>query len=196
MRDRINMMRRVIFESSISRDGFIEGPAGELDWVFPDTKHEGRTSARRLLSCFDTIFFGRKTYEKIGLFDISAPHLSGAEKEMFYLLHGMRKYVFSRTMKHVPGNAMVISTNLREEVLRIREEEGKDIWLWCGADLLETFVKLDLVDEYILSVQPVLLHSGKPLFQGNKRPVGLNLVNRHNLRSGVVILHYASGSKI
>lgn len=176
-------------------DGFIEGPAGELDWIIPPQQYEER-NAENFLSCFDTILFGRKTYERMCVIKPAGNGLSAAEKEFLYMMHGIRKYVFSRTAKHVAGNAMVISGNIREEVLRIREEKGKDIWFFGGTDLLKTFMALDLIDDYLISVQPVLLKSGKPLFPGNKRPLNLKLVTRRNLKSGVIIFHYQTESRL
>lgn len=118
------------------------------------------------------------------------------EKELLYMMHRIRKYVFSRTSKHVAGNAMVISCSIREEVLRLREEEGKDILFCGGADLLKTFMTLDLIDDDLISVEPVLLKNGKPLFPGNKRPLSLKLVARRNRRSGVTIFHYQPESRL
>ena len=188
-------MRRIISKASVSLDGFIEGPSGELDWIGPGDESGGGIEAKKFLSSFDTIFFGRKAYEKIGLI-YPDTGLSKTDKEFCYMMHGMRKYVFSRTAKHVPGNAMVISRDLKEEVTRIREEDGLDIWFCGGADLLKTFSALDLIDEYVLAVQPVLLKSGTPLFPGAKKPLDLTLVDRQNLESGVVIFHYRPESRL
>src|SRR5690349_18403592 len=179
-------MRSVIFESSISVDGFIEGPNGELDWLIAD----GCASAEAFFAQFDTIFYGRKAYEKLAPPESLGWDLSEADRELYLRLHGMRKYVFSRTEKHVRGNGMVVSANLEAEVMRIRDEEGKDIWFCGGAEILRTFADLDLVDEYVIRVHPVLLLSGTPLFAGNKTPANLKLISKKGLKSGVVILHY------
>jgi len=186
-------MRKIIFQSSVSLDGFIEGPNGELDWLIRD---EEASDVVEFLSDFDTIFYGRKTYEKMGVQEFMEPDLRAVEKEFLYILHGMRKYVFSRQKKHVSGNAMVVGRDLESEVLRIREEEGKNIWLRGGADILRTFADLDLVDEYLLIMHPVVLSSGKPLFWGMKKPLYLKLIRERNLKSGVVILHYKPESRL
>lgn len=180
-------MRKIIFQSSISLDGFIEGPNGELDWLVEDGEANNETS---FLSDFDTIFYGRKTYEKMGVQEFMEPDLREVQKEFLYVLHGMRKYVFSRQKKHVSGNAMVVGRDLESEVVRIREEDGKNIWLRGGADILRTFADLDLVDEYLLMMHPVVLGSGKPLFGGMKKPLYLKLISERTFKSGVVILHY------
>jgi dihydrofolate reductase len=186
-------MRKVIFESAISIDGFIEGPDGDMDWLICG---EQNCNASEFITAFDTIFYGRKAYEKFGVLPYIGRDIPEAEREFYYSIGAMRKYVFSRTVKHVAGNGMVISEDLEGEVKRIREEKGKDIWFCGGADILQTFVDLDLVDEYILSVHPVLLRSGKPLFADNKKPLNLKLIDKHKLKSGVVILHYQPESRL
>lgn len=132
----------------------------------------------------------------MGIHQATYQDLHEREREYYYLLHGMRKYVFSRTEKHVRGNGMVVSENLREEVRRIRDEDGKHIWFCGGADILRTFAELDLVDEYVLTIHPVMLSSGRPLFAGNKIPPNLKLVGKRDLGSGVVILHYKPESRL
>lgn len=185
-------MRKVIFESSISSDGFIEGPNGELNWLCP---HARPASLRGFLSLFDTIFYGRRTYEKLGMVKLPE-EINGIDKEVAYAVLRMRKYVFSRTQTHVQGNGMVVREDLEPEVKRIREEEGKNIWLCAGPDLLKAFAVLDLVDDYLLSVHPIALRSGKPLFEGRKMPDGLRLVEDHKLKSGVIVMHYRPESRI
>lgn len=186
-------MRKVIFESSVSLDGFIEGPNGELDWLLGADEPADINS---FLSSFDTIFYGRKTYDKMAFPHLDDKTTSSVRKQFLSAVQAMRKYVFSRTRKHVEGNAMVIHQNLESEVRRIIGEYGKDIWLCGGADILKTFARLDLVDEYLLSVHPVILEGGKPLFQGIEVPSNLNLVEEHKLGSGVVILRYVPASRI
>ena len=190
----ILQMRSVIFEASVSLDGFIEGPNGELDWLVAEEEQTFDIDA--FLSSFDTIFYSRKAYEKLGIPQNIHGDLSLDETELYYTLHGIRKYVFSRKQKHVAGNGMVISENLEGEVKRIRREEGKNIWLCGGADILRTFADLDLVDEYVLRIHPVVLRSGKLLFTGNEMPLNLKLVDTQELRSGVVILHYKPKSRL
>lgn len=185
-------MRKVIFESAVSADGFIEGPNGEFDWR---NFHEGYNSALSFLSRFDTIFFGRKAYERFAVAD-GAEQLSAEQRKFLEGVRYMRKYVFSRVQKHVPGNGMVVSENIAAEVTRIREEEGKNIWFCGGADILRTFADLDLVDEYILTIHPVVLRAGKPLFDGMSKALNLELTAKRNFNSGVVKLYYRPQSRI
>lgn len=117
--------------------------------------------------------------------------LTLAERDFLYTLYGMRKYVFSRTLKHVEGNGMVIFRDLEAEIRRIRDEKGKNIWFRGGPDLLKTFRELDLVDEYLIIVHPVRLHSGKAVF-ADQQMVRQNLVliGKQALPSGATMLQY------
>lgn len=185
-------MRKVIAEIAISIDGFIEGPNGELDWIGTGNCHDEDKFlyANNFLKRFDTIFYGRVTYEKFGIARLESSSHSEAEQEFDNTLSNMRKYVFTRSIKHVPGNGMVISQNVDSEVKRIKDEEGKDIWLCGGANILTTFMSMDLIDEYILSVQPTILGSGKPFFENVTSRFNLKLLRMEKLNSGVVILNY------
>jgi dihydrofolate reductase len=186
-------MRKVIFESAVSLDGFIQGPEGELDWL-----SFGHSCFDRyeFFSRFDTIFYGRKAYESLGVAASFPDDLPASQRQFLSMASYMRKYVFSRRAKHVAGNGMVINKDVEAEVKRIRGEEGKHIWLFGGADILKTFAALDLVDDYILRVHPVLLRAGKPLFEKAERPDDLILIRKDQLSSGVVRLHFRPESRI
>ena len=186
-------MRKVILESSVSMDGFIEGPNGELDWLIYD---EENCNAAEFLARFDTIFYGRRAYEKFGIHPLDERLLPEGARQFLEAVNGMRKYVFSRSKKHVAGNGMVICENLEQEVRRISEEEGKNIWFFGGSDILKTFADLDLIDEYVLSVHPVLLGSGKTLFSGTEKQMNLRLLEKRKLRSGVIKLYYRPETRI
>lgn len=180
-------MRKVIAEIAVSLDGFIEGPNGELDWLL----QEGEDYyINKLRHQFDTIFYGRRAYEKFGVPRDEALLVSEQEKELNGLINKTRKYVFSHSVKHLPGNGMVVNENLEAEVKRISDEEGKDIWLCGGSDILKAFIEYNLVDEYILALHPLILGAGKPLFQNLSQRLNLKLVKTKKLESGVVILHY------
>lgn len=192
--DQLVKMRNVIFEASVSLDGFIEGPDGELDWLLGND--DAVFGSHRFFEDFDTMFFGRKAYEKIAVPTVPPAVLNEENREFCYMLHGMRKYVFSRQTKHVRGNGMVVRGNLAEEVNRIRDENGKNILFCGGADIFRTFVELDLIDEYIILVHPVLLHSGKSLFGDSKMPLDLKLMRKQSLSSGIVVSHYMPVNRI
>ncbi|PGA78119.1 hypothetical protein COL91_28910, partial [Bacillus pseudomycoides] len=88
------------------------------------------------------------------------------------------------------NKAIFINDNILEEVNKLKNKPGKDIWLYGGASLITTFINLGLVDEFRLSVHPVILGEGKPLFIDIKQRLNLKMVNTITLSSGAVQLIY------
>lgn len=86
--------------------------------------------------------------------------------------------------------ATFISSDISNKVLEIKEQEGKDIWLYGGSSLIRTFINLGLIDQYRVSVHPIALGSGMPLFDNLKERIRLNLIKTNVFKSGVVQLIY------
>ncbi|MFD0871741.1 dihydrofolate reductase family protein, partial [Paenibacillus residui] len=83
-----------------------------------------------------------------------------------------------------------LSSSILEKVNELKNKPGKDIWLYGGASLITTFINLGLVDEFRLSVHPVVLGEGKPLFVDIKQRLNLKIVSTRTFSSGVVQLIY------
>lgn len=182
--DKRQNMRKVILDLAVTLDGFIEGPNGEVDWCIMDEEMDFAGFMSRL----DTIFYGRISYDGWGNYQPAAD-AEPAEKELWQDIHAKRKYVFSHQAKD-DANATYITTAIQEKVAAIKQEEGKDIWLYGGASLIRTFIELDLVDVYQLSVHPTVLGAGKPLFENLKERLTLTLKDTKVYKSGVVQLIY------
>src|SRR5258705_7493734 len=174
-------MRKLILSVAVSLDGFIEGPHGEYDWCMLDQDYGLSAFFKRV----DTLFMGRKTYEMAQAMGDAAP--SGFPK--------FKEYIFSTTLTAVKEGAVLIKTNIKEEVEKIRNEKGKDIWLFGGAGLTTSLMNLGLVDELSLAVHPVLLGQGKHLFNNIKDRIKLTLVETKTYSSGLVSLTYSIGQK-
>ncbi len=177
--------RKVILDLAVTLDGFIEGKNGEVDWCIMDSDM-GFTD---FLSQIDTILYGRKSYDIWGQY-IPKNEDSDTEKEIWKLVHSKKKYVFSRIQKEIDNRAIFINDNILEEINKLKKKPGKDIWLYGGASLITTFIKLGLVDEFRLSIHPVVLGEGKPLFIDLKQRVNLKMVNTRTFSSGVVQIIY------
>lgn len=184
------MKRKIILDLAVTLDGFIEGKNGEVDWCIMDSEM-GFTD---FLNQIDTIFYGRKSYDLWGQFTPEIEQ-TDTDKEIWGLIHNKEKYVFSRTQKGSDNKAIFINNNILEEVNKIKNRPGKDIWLYGGASLITTFIHLGLVDEFRLSVHPVILGEGKPLFTDIKQKLNLKTVNTRTLSSGVVQLIYHLNGK-
>ncbi|MBP2078646.1 dihydrofolate reductase family protein [Oceanobacillus polygoni] len=176
--------RSVILDLAVTLDGFVEGKNGEVDWCIMDSE----MGFHNFLNQIDTILYGRKSYDLWG--EYTPEKNSGMEEEMWELIHSKEKYVFSRTQKGPETTAVYINENILEEVNKLKSKPGKDIWLYGGANLITTFVNLGLVDEFRLSVHPIVLGEGKPLFVDIKKSFNLRLVNSRTYSSGVVQLIY------
>lgn len=170
-------MRKVILGLAVSLDGFIEGPNGEYDWCFTDQDYGMSTFFNRI----DSIFIGRISYQLTLTMGDSA--MPGFPK--------LTEYVFSTTLKEVKPGAALINGNIEAEVSRIKNEPGKDIWLFGGASLTASLLNLGLVDEIGLAVHPIILGGGKQLFNNIKDRVHLTLVDTKTYSTGLVYLTYS-----
>ncbi|MVN92506.1 dihydrofolate reductase family protein [Mucilaginibacter aquatilis] len=169
-------MRKVILNLAVSLDGYIEGPEGEYDWCFTDQDYGLSDFAAQT----DAIFVGRKSYE---LF-------AGKEDEYF---PGIKKiYVFSDTIKSAthPNVELIGSTDIDTKVQSVINGEGGNIWLYGGAEAVKYFLDKRWISEMQLSVHPVILGSGKPLFENLKNRVELLLKDSITYSSGLVQLIY------
>ena len=169
-------MRKIILGLAVSLDGFIEGPNGEYDWCFTDQDYGLSEFFKRV----DSVFMGRKSYELT--LSMGSTGMPGTPK--------LTEYIFSNTLKEVKSGAVLVSGDIEEEIKRIRKEPGKDIWLFGGASLTESLIKLNLLDEIWLSVHPVILGDGKPLFQNITKRIELTLVESKSYSTGLVSLKY------
>src|SRR5215203_1395838 len=154
-------MRKVIVGVAISLDGLIEGPNGEYDWCFTDSDYGLSDFFKRI----DALFIGRKSYE------VAQGQAGGGG------FPKLTSYVFSNTLQKVKKGAVLVRGNLAQEVQRIKQAPGKDIWLFGGASLTSSLINLGLVDEVWLSVHPIVLGAGKPLFQDIKERIYLELLD-------------------
>jgi dihydrofolate reductase len=175
-------MRRLIYHVACSADGLIARPDGALDG-FLDGDGDHVADFLTTYEWFDTVLMGRKTYE-VGLrAGITSPYPQ------------MRQYVFSRTIRHTPDeNVHLVSGDAQQLVARMKEEEGKAIWLCGGADLAGTLFRAGLIDEVMLKVNPLLLGTGIPQFAGAIAPTRLQLTDCKRYESGVVRLRYDVGA--
>jgi dihydrofolate reductase len=171
-------MRKVILGVAVSLDGFIEGPNREYDWCSTDPAYNLSDFFKRI----DTIFVGRKTYEMS-----SEMEGGGAGFPKF------KEYVFSTTLDKVKQGATLLKDNIKTEVEKIKNEKGKDIWLFGGASLTTSLMNLGLIDELSLAVYPVLLGGGKPLFNNIKDRIKLTLITNKTYPTGLISLTYKIG---
>jgi len=191
-------MRKIISMIHLSLDGKAAGPNDELDWISYDAELEAY--AHSLHEKTDAVIWGRRTYQGMASYWLTVPgnpDSTPPEREHARWLEGVTKIVVSRTLDQVDWggatNTVLIKDNIAEQINKIKQQRGKDIWFLGSTNLMQTFMQLDLIDEYRFNINPTVLGQGKPLFEGVTRNFPLKLVESNTLKSGVVTLRYERG---
>jgi dihydrofolate reductase len=188
-------MRKVISMIHLSLDGRASGPNDELDWISYDSELE--SYAHAMHEHTDAVIWGRKTYDLMAGYWLTVPgnpESTPAELAHARYLEGATKIVVSRTLDRVAWgdaqNTVLIKDDVAEEINKIKQEPGKGIWFLGSVGLAQTFMQLDLIDEYRINVNPTVLAQGKPFFANLTRNIPLKLLEANTLKSGVVCLRY------
>jgi dihydrofolate reductase len=182
-------MRKLIYKMTVSLDGFIAGPNGEIDWSPPDEElHRFHNEQTREAGTF---LLGRRLYEAMLYWETADEEPSAADYELEFarIWKATPRIVFSRTLEEVEGNARLAREGVAEEVARLKEQPGKDLFVG-GAGLASTCIELGLIDEYWLFVGPVVLGGGTPYFPALGERINLELVETQTFGSRVVYLRY------
>lgn len=167
-------MRKVSLFTAASLDGFIAKKDGGIDWLFTDADY-GYASFYRSV---DAILMGRKTYQQTLSFS-EFPHL---DKPV---------YVFTRRRgKPDFPNVRFINNSPAAFVRDLKNKKGKTIWLVGGGLLNGALLEAGLIDEIVLSIHPVALGMGVPLFAGARNPASWNVVKTKKYQSGLVQITY------
>jgi len=187
-------MRKVIYSPMVSLDGFVEGPNREIDWGLVDEElHTYINDQQRQI---DTYLFGRRMYEVMTYWDTAETDPSNPEYvlEFARIWKGILKIVFSKTLDNVQGNARLSRGNIVEEIAQLKSQPGKDMSVG-GSTIAATLIRLGLIDEYQLYVNPVALGRGTPMFQTLDHKTELRLIETKTFTSGVVLLRYQPAGK-
>ncbi len=182
-------MRKVIYSTMVSLDGFVEDQQRGLDWVRIDAELHSYINEQH--HTIDTFLFGRRMYEVMRYWDAAEQDTSNPEYilEFARLWKTIHKIVYSQTLENVGVNAQLSRANIVDEIARLKEQPGRDLSVG-GATLATTVSREGLIDEYQLFVQPVVLGGGMPMLQPVDRPIKLQLVDTHSFKSGVIMLRY------
>lgn len=170
--------RRVILYIAMSLDGYIATPTGSLDWLSLVEVPGQDYGYEDFVQQVDTVIMGRKTYEKVLSFGIEFPH------------KGRMCYVISSSQSGSDENVTYYGGDLSELIAQIRMQPGKNIFIDGGAQVVNSLMRSDLIDDYILSVIPVFLGSGIRLFKEDRPEMSLSLLSVTNYESGLVQMHY------
>jgi dihydrofolate reductase len=181
-------MRKLIYAINVTLDGCLDHTKMVADEELLD-------HYTQLLRDSDLEVFGRKTYQLMVPYwpDIAKSQSeTKAENEFARTFDSINKIVFSRSLESaVDRNTRIVRTDLHDEILKLKQEQGKNILLG-GVDIPSQLIKLGLVDEYRFVVQPVIAGEGRRLFDGVslRESLRLKLVESKTLKSGGVALRY------
>jgi dihydrofolate reductase len=187
-------MRKIILFMHMSLDGFVAGPNNELDWTTRNDDEVGKYLISDLLTTVDTTLLGRELYKGFESYWPAAAANPETPKELAEFarwVDNSPKIVFSSTLKKAEWkNSRIINGDITKEVAKLKQEPGKDIVVFGGARMSSTLASHDLIDEYRLKLEPVIIGKGKPLFKDIKEKIKLKLVKSKIFNSGVAGLYY------
>jgi dihydrofolate reductase len=181
-------MRKLIMWNIMTLDGYFEGnQAWDLSFHNKIWGEELETFSIEQLEAADCLVFGRKTYEGM------MAYWTKEEGQIAAWMNALPKLVFSRTLQSADWhNTTLIRDNASAEIAQRKKQGEKDMYVFGSANLCETFIHDNLFDEYRIGISPVILGSGQPLFRQGKAPKNLSLVSTQQLKTGGVVLKYAS----
>ncbi len=175
-----------------SLDGFVAGPNGEMNWIKVD--EELFDFVPTLTANADAALYGRVTYEMMqGYWPTAAdqPNASKHDKEHSAWYKKIPKIVLSKTLSEKGlENTTVISDQLADKITKLKNQDGKDIVIFGSPRASHSLLDLDLIDEFWLFVNPILLGKGIPLFKNVNETTKLKLIETKTFSSGVIALHY------
>jgi dihydrofolate reductase len=185
-------VRRLVLFMHTSLDGFLGGPNGEMDWI--DVNDEMFEYAGQRTREADTALYGRVTYQMMESYWPTAgdqPTATKHDLEHSRWYNSVAKVVVSRTMKGVnPPNTRIVGEGVAAEIIKLKQAAGKDIVMFGSPAVAHALMAENLIDDYWLFINPVLLGKGIPLFKDIKARAALRLVASNVFSSGVVCLHY------
>lgn len=172
------MNRKLVLFIAASLDGYIATHEGNLDFLDLVTEEGQDYGYKDFIASIDTVFLGRKTYDKVLSFGIDFPH---ADK---------MTYVITRQSRSGSGKLQFYSGDLEALVRGLKAEPGKHIFCDGGAELIAALLRYKLVDEITVSIIPVLLGSGIRLFADELPQQSLRLLHCQHFPKGLVQLKY------
>lgn len=185
-------MRKLILSLHTSLDGYVAGPDGEMDWIKFDD--EMFNLVGKMTDEADTALYGRITYQMMEHYWPTAadkPNATKHEIEHSQWYNKVNKIVLSRTMHRNGSNKTTfISDNIFNEISRLKDQAGKHILIFGSPTAAHSLMEHNLIDDYWLFINPVLLGQGIPLFARIKDKINLKLLTTKAFPCGVTALNY------
>ena len=181
-------MRKIFLFNLITLDGYFEGPNHDISWHMVD--EDFNKFAIEQLNDIGTIIFGRVTYEMMASF--WPTDLAKDDPETAKLMNEASKIVVSTTLEKADWqNTRLIKDNVKNELQRLKESNGKDIAIFGSSKLAVSLIEMGLLDEIRVIVNPIILGEGTTLLKGIKNKVNLKLTKSQTFGNGNVMMFYS-----
>ena len=184
-------MAKLISLMHISFDGFAATSSDGMDWITHDQKIFEHVS--KYISKVETGIYGPKTFQMMESYwpgVLKNDQSTELESKHASWYQSAKKIVCSRTLKHLENKeARLINANLEEEIRKLKQQSAKDLMVFGSPRLTQSLARLDLFDEYVINVNPILLGGGIRMFEDLPR-TKLDLISATTFSSGVVGFHY------
>ncbi|MDU2673993.1 MAG: dihydrofolate reductase family protein [Clostridium sp.] len=172
------MSRKIVLNLAISLDGYIASEDGSFEWIVGDGSDKLDTKNKydfsKFLEGIDIVVMGKNCYNQNF-------HLDYKEKTV---------YVATSELLDDYDNVRFVNKDIVKVILKEKKREGKDIFLFGGGKLVDSFIKADIIDEYIIGIIPTILGKGRALFLGNNPKIDLKL-DEYVVDNGIVICRYS-----
>lgn len=173
-------MRKLSLFIATSLDRYIAKPNDDLSFLKLVEKEGEDYGYTEFTANIDTIILGRKTYDYV-LKEIGPSHYDNGQRDV---------YVITRTEKTKVGRTTFYAGNLTDLIKQLKSENGKDIYCDGGAEIINELLQHDLIDEFTISVIPILVGNGTRLFKGNRPEQQLEFVSAKSFDTGLIQLYY------
>jgi dihydrofolate reductase len=181
-------MRKIVLFNLMTLDGYFEGENADISWHNVDQEFNDFAIAQ--LKTADMLLFGRKTYQLMAAYWPTAEGIKD-NPVIADLMNQIDKIVFSKSLEKAHwDHARVISEGLLDEVKKLKSIPGKDVFIFGSADLSSTFIDHDLIDEFRIMINPLILGNGTPMFKNITTKIDLQLLKTKVFGNGNVLLNY------
>jgi dihydrofolate reductase len=182
-------MRKVHVFDNVSLDGFFTDAKNDMSWAHKRDE-EWNAFASANASGQAELLFGRVTYEMMAAF-WPTPQAAQMLPEVAAGMNAMRKIVFSRTLDTVTWqNTTLVKGDLVTEVTRLKQQPGSDLVILGSGSLVSQLTQARLIDEYQIVLNPIVLGSGRTLFETVEDKLPLRLTRTRSFKNGNVVVWY------
>jgi len=170
--------RKLMVFIATSLDGYIATPEGSIDFLKIVQKEGEDYGYSKFKETVDTIIIGRKTFDQVNSMGFEYPHTE------------QTTYVITRSSRPDNKKVKFYTGNIKELIIKLQREEGKNLYCDGGAEIIDLLIHADLIDEYIISVIPILLGNGISLFKQGRPEQKLELLSSKSFEKGLIQMHY------